>query len=183
MAAADSTTATTQHAPGAKETGGFPPFDTSTFPSQIFWLVITFAFLFVVLWRVAGPRIAGVITTRRGQINRDLAEAQKHRGDAEAASVAYQTALAGARARALSLADSNRKTIGGEIDREKAAADAKAQGEIAQAEARIAASRGAARVQVVKAAEEAAIQIVVHLTGETVPADEAAAAVRAATGA
>ena len=28
-----------------KQEGGFPPFKTETFPSQIFWLVITFAFL------------------------------------------------------------------------------------------------------------------------------------------
>ena len=56
--------------------------------------------LFVVLWRLATPRIAGTIGARRGRINDDLAEAQKHRGDAEAASAAYQTALAGARARA-----------------------------------------------------------------------------------
>ena len=182
MADVAHTTATTE-APGGHKPAGFPPFKTETFPSQLFWLVITFAFLFVVLWRVAGPRIAGVITLRRNAINDDIAAAQKHRGDAEAASAAYQTALAGARARAQSLAEANRKTVGGEIDREKTAADAKANAEVATAESRIAASRGAARAHVVNAAQDAAIQIVAHLTGETVGADEAAAAVRAATGA
>src|SRR6185312_13533779 len=106
-----------------KQEGGFPPFKTSTFPSQIFWLVVTFAFLFVVVWRVAGPRISGVITTRRNKINGDIAEAQKHRSDAEAASAAYQTALAGARARANAHADEARKRIAGEIDNAKADAD------------------------------------------------------------
>ena len=161
---------------------GFPPFKTETFPSQIFWLVITFTFLFVVLWRVAGPRIAGVITTRRNQINGDLVQAQAHRGDAENASAAYQTALAGARARAQALAEDNRKSILGEIDRAKSAADAQAQSDVAKAEERIAASRGEARSHVAAAARDAAIQIVAHLTGDTVTADEAAAAVRAATG-
>jgi F-type H+-transporting ATPase subunit b len=178
---ADSTTVTTE-VPAKKEGAGFPPFKTETFPSQMFWLAITFVFLFVVLWRIAGPRIAGTLAARRGRITDDLAQAQKSRGNAEAASAAYQTALAGARARAQSLADANRKTVHGEIERERAVADAKAQEDIQKAEARIAASRGQAKAHVVKAAEDATVQIVAHLTGDTVSADEAAAAVRAATG-
>ena len=67
----------------AKHEGGFPPFDTTTFPSQFFWLAVTFVFLFVVLWRVAGPRINAAITTRRGAINGAIAEASKARADAE----------------------------------------------------------------------------------------------------
>ncbi len=161
---------------------GFPPFKTETFPSQIFWLVITFAFLFVVLWRIAGPGIKSVLVTRRGKIDGDLATAQKHRADAEGASAAYQSALAAARGRAQALAEENRKRIGGEIDRAKADADAAAQSDIAKAEARIAASRGEARSHVAKAAQDAAIAIVARLTGDTVPADEAAGAVRAVTG-
>ncbi|HEY4943856.1 MAG TPA: hypothetical protein VII56_20675 [Rhizomicrobium sp.] len=176
---AGETTASTQvPAKGA----GFPPFKTETFPSQLFWLAITFTFLFVVLWRVAGPRIAGVITQRRNRINGDLAEAQAHRGDAENAAAAYQTALAGARARAQKLAQDNRQAVQDDVARAKAVADAKAQDDIAKAEGRIAASRGEARGHVAKAAQDAAIQIVAHLTGETVSAEDAAAAVRAATG-
>jgi F-type H+-transporting ATPase subunit b len=173
------TTATTEvPAKGA----GFPPFKTETFPSQIFWLVVTFAFLFVVLWRIAGPRIKGVLATRRGQIEGDLAQAQKHRADAEGASAAYQSALAAARSRAQALAEENRKRIAGEIARAKAEADAAAQADIAQAESRIAASRGEARFHVATAAQDAAIAIVARLTGDTVAPDEAASAVRAVTG-
>ena len=178
---AGTTTATTE-APGGHKAAGFPPFKTETFPSQFFWLVITFSFLFVALWRVAGPRIAGTLAARRGRINGDLAEAQKGRSGAQAAEAAYQTALAGARARAQSLAEANRKEIAAEIDREKAGADAKAQEDVAKAEAAIAASRNAARTHVVKAAEDAAIAIVAQLTGETVSQSEAAAAVAAITG-
>src|SRR5690348_15858979 len=116
--------ATTEHPAPKEGSGGFPPFDTSTFPSQIFWKVVTFAFLFVVVWRVAGPRISGVITTRRNKINGDIAEAQKHRSDAEAASAAYQTALAGARARANASAVGARKSTARELDKAKADADA-----------------------------------------------------------
>jgi F-type H+-transporting ATPase subunit b len=161
---------------------GFPPFKTETFPSQIFWLVITFAFLFVVLWRVAGPRIQGVIGTRRGQIEGDLAKAQSHRSDAEGASAAYQAALAAARTRSQALAEENRKRIAGEVDRAKQEADEAALADIARAEARIQASRGEAHTHVLNAAQEAAIAIVARLTGENVQNDEAARAVRAVTG-
>jgi F-type H+-transporting ATPase subunit b len=161
---------------------GFPPFKTETFPSQVFWLAITFTFLFVVLWRLAGPRIKDVITSRRGQIDGDLSTAQKHRADAEGASAAYQTALASARTRAQALAAENRKHVANDIESAKQDADAAAQADIAKAEVRIAASRGEARVHISKAAQEAASAIVARLTGESVSADEAANAVRAVTG-
>jgi F-type H+-transporting ATPase subunit b len=161
-----------------KQAGGFPPFKTETFPSQIFWLVITFAFLFVVLWRVAGPRINGVITSRRGAINSDIAAAVKARGDAEAASAAYQTALAGARARAQGLAEENRQTLNAEIAKAKATGEAEAAQAMAAADARIAVTRDQAKGHVVKAAEDAAIAIVARLTGDTVSAADAANAVK-----
>jgi F-type H+-transporting ATPase subunit b len=182
MIDAGSMNATTEQPAPHEATGGFPPFDTTTFPSQLFWLVVTFAALFVVMWRVAGPRINGVITTRRDKINGDIAEAQKHRGDAEAASAAYQTALAAARARANAHAEETRTRISGEIDKAKAEADAKAHEATAKAEASIQAMRADAKTSVINAARDAAIEIVAHLTGETVSADDAAAAVKAASG-
>src|SRR6185437_1939034 len=106
------TTATTQ---ATEHKGTFPPFATETYPSQIFWLVVTFAFLFVVLWKVAGPRISGVITSRRSTIHADIEAAQKARGDAEAASAAYQAALHEAHRRAGALAEQTRQTLNAEI--------------------------------------------------------------------
>jgi F-type H+-transporting ATPase subunit b len=168
-----STIATT--AVPAEKGAGFPPFKTETFSSQIFWLVITFAFLFVVLWRVAGPRINGVITVRRNTINDDIAKAQAARGDAEAAGAAYDAALKGARARAQGLAEETRKTLAAETAAEKARADAEAHDAMAAADARIAASRTEARSHVARAAAQAAIEIVEKLTGDAVPLGDAQA--------
>ena len=158
--------------------GGFPPFKTETFPSQIFWLVVCFAFLFVVVWRIAGPRINGVITSRRNLINADIAAADRARGDAEQASAGYQTALAGARARALTLAEDNRQKLNGEIAKAKADTEAEAHRAMADADARIAATRAQAQTHIIKAAEEAAIAIVARLTGENVSPADAARAVK-----
>lgn len=172
-------TTTTTGVP-AQQPAGFPPFKTETYPSQIFWLAVTFAVLFVVMWRIAGPRINGVITSRRGTINADIAAAEKARRDAESASAAYLTALAGARARAQNLAEENRQILNGEIAKAKAEAEADAHSAMTAADARIAETRIAAKEHVVRAAAEAAIAIVARLTGETVTAGDASRAVEEA---
>ena len=160
----------------AKHEGGFPPFDTTTFPSQLFWLAVTFAFLFTVLWRVAGPRINGAITNRRGVINSAIAEAGKARAEAEAAQAAYEQALAAARARANALAEDTRAKLNAEIAKAKAEADAKAHDAMLAADTRIAQTRENAKAAVTVAARDAAIAIVERLTGDKVSADDAAKA-------
>src|SRR3954467_12933840 len=163
--------------PAEHEAAGFPPFKTETFPSQFFWLVITFGFLFVVLWRVAGPRINGAITSRRGAINGAISEASNARADAEAAQGQYESALAAARARSNALAEETRQKLNAEIARAKADADAKAHEAMAAAGARIATPPQSAKAAVGVAARDAAIAIVERLTGDKVSADEAAKAV------
>jgi F-type H+-transporting ATPase subunit b len=173
---ADSSTTASTEAPAGG--AGFPPFRTETFPSQIFWLTVTFAFLFLVLWRMAGPRIHGVISSRRRAINADIAAAEAARSDAEGASTAYNVALAGARARAQGLAEETRQQLNAEIAKAKAGADTEAAAAMDAAQARIKSTQEQARGHVLKAAEEAAIAIVARLTGETVSSTDAAAAVR-----
>ncbi|HVV26718.1 MAG TPA: hypothetical protein VHC40_02010 [Rhizomicrobium sp.] len=176
---ADQAPQTTESTGAGHEPAGFPPFKTETYPSQLFWLAITFGFLFVVLWRVAGPRINAAITGRRGAINAALAEANKARGEAEAAEAAYQNALAAARKRATTLAEETRAQINAEITRAKAEAEHEAHEAMAAADARIAATRETAKAAVSVAARDAAAAIVEHLTGDKVSAEEAAKAVGA----
>jgi len=175
MAEPAATTATTG-VPGGHEPAGFPPFKTETYPSQMFWLVITFGFLFVVLWRVAGPRINAAITSRRGAINGAIAEAGKARADAEAAQARYEAAMAAARTKANALAEETRQKLNAEIAKAKTEADARAHDAMAAADARIASTRETAKAAVGTAARDAAIAIVERLTGDKVSADEAAKA-------
>jgi F-type H+-transporting ATPase subunit b len=173
---ADATTTATTGVPAKHEAAGFPPFKTETYPSQLFWLAITFGFLFVVLWRAAGPRINAAITGRRQAINGAISEAAKARADTEAAQGAYEDALAKARTRANALAEETRQQLNAEIAKAKAQADAKAHEAMAAADARIASTRETAKAAVSSAARDAAIAIVERLTGDTISADEAAKA-------
>jgi F-type H+-transporting ATPase subunit b len=165
--------ATTQTTEAPNKKGGFPPFDTTTFPSQLFWLVVTFAFLFTVLWRVTGPKINSAITNRRGAINGAIQEANAARNDAQAAQASYEAALASARAKANALAEETRQGLNAEIAKAKADADAAAHQAMHDADARIAQTQVTAKAAVGTAARDAAIAIVEHLTGDKVSADDA----------
>jgi F-type H+-transporting ATPase subunit b len=168
---------TTEGTGAPAEHAGLPQMNSGTFPSQIFWLVVTFGLLFLVLWRKTLPMIEGAIGQRRGRIEVDLKTAENFRKEAQDALTAYEAALAQARARAHQLADENRKLVVGEIERLKAAGDAEAQKAFGIAEARIAAERGRALAGVRTAAAEAAAEIVERLIGVSVSAEDAAKAV------
>ena len=56
----------------AAEAPGMPQLDFSTFPNQIFWLVVTLVVIYLVLSKVALPRIASVLAERQGTITNDL---------------------------------------------------------------------------------------------------------------
>lgn len=167
----------------AHSSGGLPQMNVETFPSQWFWLVVTFGFLFLVLWRVAMPRIAGAIEARRSRIEGDLAAAEGLRKDAAGALEAYETALAAARKSALAQADETKKRVSVEIEALKTAAEAKAMAASAEAEAHISASRARAESNIRVAASEAAAAIVERLLGEKVSAEEAGRVVDSVKGA
>jgi F-type H+-transporting ATPase subunit b len=164
----------------ADPNGGFPPFKTVTFPSQIFWLGITFAVLLVIMWRIVVPRIGGTLAERKARIAAELARAEEDRKQAETAWSTYQNTLVEARQRARTVTEENRAKVMAETERSEAVADEAAQTEIAKAEARLAKLREEAKGHIQSAARDAAIDIVARLTGEQVGADEAAKAVREA---
>jgi F-type H+-transporting ATPase subunit b len=165
---------------GAKKSAGLPQMDVATFPSQLFWLAITFGFLFVVLWRIVMPRLNHAIGARSAKISGDLAEAEKAKAEAANALLAYEAALAEARGRAVKMAEENRKQVTASIDALKAQADAQTAKTTSEAEARIAQSRSAATSHVRAIASEVAANIVERLTGEAVSSAEAAKAVEGA---
>ena len=77
-----------------------PQLDPATFPTQIIWLAITFIVLFLVMWRVALPRVAAVLATRQSRIDDDLDKATKLKDEAQGVLAAYEKAMAEARAQA-----------------------------------------------------------------------------------
>lgn len=173
---ASQTVTEVQHAPPA-EGKPFPPLDPTTFAPQLVWLAITFVVLYVVMARVALPRIGGVIEARRDRIASDLDDAEQLKKQTEEAVASYEQALAEARARALGLAQEARETLNAEVDMERADVESRIAAKLAEAEARIQASKEAAMSNVNAIAAETAEAIVQQLTEAKVTKDELLAAV------
>src|SRR3954470_10031563 len=114
--------ATTAHteAPGGHK-APFPPFQSETFVSQLFWLAIAFAALYLLASRLLLPRVGGIIEARANKIEGDLAEAQRFKAEADAANTAYEKALADARVRAQTLANTTREQQAAEADKKRKA--------------------------------------------------------------
>ena len=163
------TTASTEQVP-AGEHGKFPPFDSSTFPSQLLWLALTFIALYLFMSRVALPRIASILEARRRHIDDHLTEAQRLKAESDAAMAAHGQVLAEARTRAQTLANERLATAAAEADARRKDLEAKLGVRIAEAEKAIATAKSAAMTNVHGIASEAAHAIVERLTG-IAPAD------------
>ena len=152
--------------------GAFPPFNKTTFASQLFWLVIAFVLLYALMAKLALPRVGAIIENRQKRIADDIADAGKLKTQSDEAIAAYEKALADARARAQTIANETR-------DKQAAAAEAtrkKLEGELnaklADAEKTIATTKQTAMANVRGIAVDATKAIVERLIG-TVPTDSA----------
>ena len=156
---------------------GFPPFQTDTFASQLVSLVITFVALYLLIARVAIPRIGGIIDERATRIEGDFAEAQRMKEDSEAALAAYEKSLADARNRAQAIGAEIRDKLHAEAEENRKATEARLNAQLAEAEKQIAATKSAAMTNVRGIAVDAAAAIVERLIGTAPPAPAVASAV------
>jgi F-type H+-transporting ATPase subunit b len=170
----------TEHADGHGAKPGLPQLDTTTFASQLFWLVISFAVLYFVISRIAAPKIGGVIADRANRIKTDLDTAAQAKRDSEAAMAGYDKALADARAKALKSSDEMRNAVQAEINAKNDAASKQLAADTAKAEARIGEMRKSAMARVGDVAKETAAEVVAKLTGQAASPADLEAAVSAA---
>jgi F-type H+-transporting ATPase subunit b len=145
--------------------GVFPPFDPSTFASQLVSLVIAFVALYLIVSRIALPRVGGVIDARQNAIEGDLAAAQKLKDESDAALKAYESDLASARSRAQAIGAETREKLNAASEAERKKLEDQLAAKLAQAEKTIAATRETAMGNVRGIAADAASAIVQRLTG------------------
>lgn len=172
--------ATSEAADGGS--GVFPPFDSSSYASQLFWLALTFGIFYLLMSRVVVPRIASILEVRRDRITRDLDAAQRLREDADAAEAAYEQELAEARKSANEIAQEARDEAKSKADAERSTLEAELDEKIAESEKRIAAIKKQALGEVDTIASDTAAVIVNHLIGGSATKAEVEKAVAAARG-
>ena len=95
-----------------------PQLDPTTFVPQLFWLIVTFVLLYLIMWKIAIPRIGDVLQDRQKRIDSDLEKAEELKKEAQTVRQAYEKLVTNGTTKA-------QETI--RTAREKAAAEALAQ--------------------------------------------------------
>jgi F-type H+-transporting ATPase subunit b len=145
--------------------GAFPPFDSSTFASQLVSLLIAFVALYLIVSKIALPRVGSVLDARQNAIEGDLSEAQKLKDASDAALRSYENELAAARARAQAISAETREKLNAAAEAERKTLEGRLSVKLAEAEKTIASTREAAMRNVRGIAADAASAIVQRLTG------------------
>ncbi len=158
---------------------GMPQLDFSTFPNQIAWLVITLIVIYVVLSRIALPRIGSVLAERSGTITNDIAAAEELKQKAVEAEDAYNKALADARVEAAKIVADTKADIQKDLDKAIAEADAEIAARAAEGEKVIASIRDSAEKDAATVAKDIAKDIVAAVAPSKIDAKTVTAAVTA----
>ena len=143
----------------------FPPFQTNTFASQLVSLVIAFAALYLIVSRIALPRVGSLLDERQNAIDGDLAAAQKLKDESDGALKAYEGELAAARSRAQAISAETREKLNAASEAERKTLEERLSLKLAEAEKTIALTRETAMSNVRGIAADAAAAIVQRLTG------------------
>ena len=151
----------------AAEKAGMPQLDFSTFPNQIFWLLVTLVVTFLLLKLIVLPRVAGILAERKGTISSDLAAAAELKDKVVAAEKSYQEALVQARAEAGKIVVAARAEIKADLAAATAKADAQIAVKAAESEQRIVVIKAGALEAVSEVAKATAGELVTVLGGKS----------------
>ncbi|HEX6441841.1 MAG TPA: F0F1 ATP synthase subunit B' [Stellaceae bacterium] len=142
-----------------------PQLNIADFTPQLVWLAIWFVILYVLMAWFGLPRIKAIMETRKRRREDDLARAEQLKAEADAASAAYQKALADARAQAMATIKAASDRMAAEAaERQRSLAAALAQ-QIEEAERRVAASKQQALAEIRSVAVDVGHSVVEKLTG------------------
>ncbi|WP_172292288.1 F0F1 ATP synthase subunit B' [Pseudoruegeria sp. HB172150] len=148
---------------GGGEAVGMPQLDFNSWPNQIFWLLVALVALYLIISRIALPRIASVLAERAGSVTNDVAAAEELKLKAQEAEAAYNQALADARSEAQAIINEAKAEMQAELDEANAKADAEIAAKVAESEKAIGEIRANALASVESVAKEAAAEIVAAL--------------------
>lgn len=151
--------------------GGLPQLDFSTWPSQIFWLLVTLVLLHWILSKLFLPRISGGIEDRHNTIRDDLDQASELKRKAEDAETAYADALQSARNKAQGIAAETNDAIKGRLAVATEEAEAQIAAQTSESNARIAAIQEGASENVSTIANDVAGAIVKKLLPKAASSD------------
>ena len=156
-----------------------PQFDPTMFATQLVWLAITFSILFLLMKKVALPRISQVLNERKYKNEENLEKAEQLKNEAETAAEAYENTMAEARDKARDALREVRERMAKEEEVRHRELAERLAAEIKTVETRIAAAKDKAVAGIHDVAAEVALAVVEKLVEETVTEKTVKAAVAA----
>lgn len=151
-----------------------------TYSSQIFWVLLVFALIYVVVGMMMVPKVMSTVEERDAKISGDLDAARAARDAADQMEERYREEQNALREEARVRTAEAKDAATRDTEAKVAAADKDIEARIMAAEADLAARRGAAMAELEDVAAETAQDIVERLTGANVSKDEASGAVKGA---
>jgi F-type H+-transporting ATPase subunit b len=152
----------------------FPPFDPVNFTPMLIWLSLSFGLLYLLMAKIALPRVESILHARAHKITKDIGEANAFRVRSEEAAAAHDKTIADAKAKALALAQETHARLNAETEANRVALEGELNARLAASETQILEMKAKAMGNVEAIASEAAAAIVRHITGK--PADDEAIA-------
>ena len=145
---------------------GLPQLNIDTYSSQVIWLAITFVVLYVLMSKVALPKIGEVLEERQNKIDDNLAKAEELKSQADAASEAYEKSLSDARAKAHDAIRDVKDKAAAEASARQSELNASLKAKIADSEKAISKARDEALSGITEVAADVATAAVEKLIGE-----------------
>ena len=150
-----------------------PQLDFATFPTQIFWLCITFLLLYLVMWKVVIPRISGVLEERQSRVENDLERAEQLQLEAASILAAYEESISNGKLEAQKIIQEATLQIAESQAHREAEALERISAMTAEAEGKINAARNDAIADIRSVAAELVQITVLKLSGSEVSREEA----------
>lgn len=148
------------------ENAGMPQLNFDHWGNQIFWLVLALIAIYLILSRVALPRIAAVLAERQGTISNDIAAAEDLNAKATEAEAAYDKALVDARAHAQRIIAEAKVDMQADLEKAIAKADGQIAAKSAESEKAISEIRAGAIDNVKTVAKDTVKEIVSAMGGK-----------------
>ncbi len=162
----------------AEASGGLPQFDVTTFPTQLFWLAITFVIMYAVFSSKILPDISGILENRRTHIDSDLETAERLRKEADGVQAAYEANLNNARNESKRLVADVHATMKARAEEQMNNLRHKAEHDMHSLEARIQNAKAQAMEQMTSIAAEVASEAAAKIVGTPADLDHARSVVQ-----
>ena len=154
-----------------QKSAGLPQMDISTFPSQLFWLIITFTALYLFMWKFVIPRLSTTIEERKDKISNDINDAENLNSEASKILENYDDKMNSASLESNEIVSSSKATMNEYLDKLKKDNEIKINAMITESEKKIHQQKLQSEQEIKKATIDT-IKSIVSKYVETVPSDD-----------